>query len=567
MKEFTRQKSFSFPSILGLSFTVIALLKFSCSLGLPFEQSVGLAEHLKQTLLVYVIEFIVYFASLIYLFRSLKLKINQQESATQSFFSTQALDISQPNRKQKSTQFGVKPWMLYLFLLLSRVAWWTAPPSASEDVWRYLWDGERVYQAESVYTLAPSQIQLSMETVNDHTRQEIKNRIGHAEIPTVYPPSAQLIFAFSTILSNAIESYVIKPWCTPMSLSKQSILRLKIKLIIWRILLLLADLAILAVLISICRVQAYSLAPIIIYALSPLIAFESSLAGHLDLFGIAFMLLSLRLTLNGRQFMAGTLLGVAILIKFIPSFLLISLIMLKLKNQYFVHLQTDQDLEFKHRHMFENIGLYLLGLLSSVLILCLPFLSELISFHGVWPGLKAYSTHWSFNGSIYPLLQTLIDVYLLPHNWELSRLLTKGTLGVCLMMSTVIYAFKLKPQSKDLFRVLNQVILFALSGLFFCSPVVFTWYLQWLIPFIVLAVYPYQAGALHKYAESKLCIILVLWSFLANLTYIPRYELLCGKDWRFNVLWTMLEYGILALTLLLIKGYSLYYSHEVGSNK
>ena len=52
-----------------------------------------------------------------------------------------------------------------------------------------------------------------------------------------------------------------------------------------------------------------------------------------------------------------------------------------------------------------------------------------------------------------------------------------------------------------------------------------------------------------KHGESILCILLLLWCFSSNLTYLPRYAILSGKEWKFNVLWTMLDamqvtYGI-----------------------
>ena len=131
----------------------------------------------------------------------------------------------------------------------------------------------------------------------------------------------------------------------------------------------------------------------------------------------------------------------------------------------------------------------------------------------------------------------------------------------------LVYTIRIKEETSDQHIQLAQINLFTLAVLFFFSPVVFTWYLQWVFPFIVLVINPNEFRKGLKHAESIICILLLLWCFSSNLTYIPRYAILSGKVWNFDVFWTILEYGILALTLLIIKGYSLYYSHEVSSNK
>ena len=197
----------------------------------------------------------------------------------------------------------------------------------------------------------------------------------------------------------------------------------------------------------------------------------------------------------------------------------------------------------------------------------LPLVSELWQLKGVWPGLKTYSTHWSFNGSVYPLTESLILKYFQSYDWESSRLMLKVFLGLLTAFMGFLYTIKVNENTSEKYIQLAQINLFTLSVLFFFSPVVFTWYLQWVFPFIVLVINPSKFRRGLKHAESLICILLMLWCFSSNLTYIPRYAILSGKVWKFDVFWTILEYGILALTLLIIKGYSLCYSHEVSSNK
>ena len=85
--------------------------------------------------------------------------------------------------------------ILAALLIILRISWWPSPPSPSEDVWRYLWDGQRAYLGLSVFSEAPGSavLQLTGHQV-DPILLSIFPKIGHAEVPTVYPPGAQLFF-------------------------------------------------------------------------------------------------------------------------------------------------------------------------------------------------------------------------------------------------------------------------------------------------------------------------------------------------------------------------------------
>ena len=63
----------------------------------------------------------------------------------------------------------------------------------SDDVWRYLWDGEVQRQGQSPYGVAPSDPALDAVAKTPHW-QEVRSRINHENLPTVYPPIAQLSF-------------------------------------------------------------------------------------------------------------------------------------------------------------------------------------------------------------------------------------------------------------------------------------------------------------------------------------------------------------------------------------
>ena len=547
MIEAKKKLRYSLPLRIGICFAVIGLFKFYCSLGFTVEQNTGLAEHLKNALTVYLLEFIIYFVIIALIF----LRLNQKNGKLDQ--------INKPN------DLGFTPNILFGLLIISRVAWWASPTSPSEDVWRYLWDGERYINGQYIYLIAPSDVKLGNETINDQISREILSRIGHAEIPTVYPPSAQLTFALSIRISGNLENYLFNGPLKLHSKPEQVQTALRLRLTIWRFLILCIDLALLSVLISIIRLGESSKAILVIYALSPMIAFESSLGAHLDLLGIFFMLFSFNLFVREKYFVAGCMLGIGFLIKFIPFIVLLTLILVWVRNILFSKKKKITYLQIKLECI--KLGLCGLGFCLGSLFVSLPLVSELWQLEGLWPGLKTYSAHWSFNGSVYPLTESLILKYFQSYDWESSRLLLKVFLGLLTAFMGLLYTIKVNGNTSEKYIQLAQINLFILSVLFFFSPVVFTWYLQWVFPFIVLVINPSKFRRGLKHAESLKCILLLLWCFSSNLTYIPRYAILSGKVWKFDVFWTILEYGILVLTLLIIKGYSLYYSHEVSSNK
>jgi len=64
------------------------------------------------------------------------------------------------------------------------------PPTLSGDVYRYLWDGSVLRHGVSPYRYPPSDARLTS------LRQTWHARINHPEIRTIYPPHAELLFAF-----------------------------------------------------------------------------------------------------------------------------------------------------------------------------------------------------------------------------------------------------------------------------------------------------------------------------------------------------------------------------------
>ncbi len=72
-----------------------------------------------------------------------------------------------------------------------------APPIFSDDLFRYLWDARVLRHGINPYRYAPADPALA------HLRDALFLRINNPEIPTIYPPGAQLLFLSLDVIAHA----------------------------------------------------------------------------------------------------------------------------------------------------------------------------------------------------------------------------------------------------------------------------------------------------------------------------------------------------------------------------
>src|SRR4029077_545413 len=83
---------------------------------------------------------------------------------------------------------------LLLAALLLRLPLLPLPPTLSDDVLRYLWDGKVAAAGLNPYALPPAADRLSS------LRDETWRRLPHTQVPTVYPPLAVAAFSIASRL-------------------------------------------------------------------------------------------------------------------------------------------------------------------------------------------------------------------------------------------------------------------------------------------------------------------------------------------------------------------------------
>jgi hypothetical protein len=226
-----------------------------------------------------------------------------------------------------------------------RLCMWVSPPSLSDDIYRYLWEGKLVAAGINPFVHAPSD-----PAVAHLQDPAIYPHINHKEYPAIYPPLNQYIFALSTIISPTISA---------MNMT-----------------FLLFDLLTMGLLILILRKRQLPLSRIIIYAWNPLVIMEFAGSGHLDSAGIFFLMLALYLFTRKRSWSPALALALSFLIKFIPLLFLPFLLI---------------------RRKVITLSIFV----ASVIILYLPFVD---AGKKLFESLLAYSEHWVFNASLYELI-------------------------------------------------------------------------------------------------------------------------------------------------------------------
>lgn len=146
---------------------------------------------------------------------------------------------------------------ILLFACCFRLILWLSPPSISNDIYRYVWEGKILNAGINPFSRAPADPLL--EKFRDH---EIYPEINHKDYTTIYPPVSLALFSLGARLSSTTRA---------MSM-----------------VFLAFDLLTILVLIATVRLLSIDMNRIAIYAWNPLIIMEFAGSGHLDSAGIFF---------------------------------------------------------------------------------------------------------------------------------------------------------------------------------------------------------------------------------------------------------------------------------------
>jgi len=189
--------------------------------------------------------------------------------------------------------------IILLASLLMRAAALCSWPIQEIDLYRYLWDGAVVLEGVSPYRYSPEQVLSAApdgELPHDLKRLvelregypalgTILSRIHYGELPTIYPPTSQAVFAAAVFVTpseaNAFTCVVV----------------IKTVLVLF-------DLATVLLVVALLRLAGKHIGWSVAYAWCPLVIKEFANSGHLD--SVAMMLSVLALYLALRPLARGT---------------------------------------------------------------------------------------------------------------------------------------------------------------------------------------------------------------------------------------------------------------------
>jgi hypothetical protein len=342
------------------------------------------------------------------------------------------------------------------------------PPTLSDDLLRYLWDGRVAAAGANPYTLAPDAPELTP------LRDELWQRLPHRQVPTVYPPLALASFSIAAALPRPI--------------------------LVWKALLTAVDLAGCAALLALARRRGLPAARAAWYAWSPLVALEVAGMGHVDALGVAAVVgavlaLSPKSAAEGaggdRVTVAG---GVSAASR--PSRFAVTAAAAAAAAGALAKLAPIAALPLLARAS-RRPRLFLALAVALVVAGLAPVVAAV---GGVPPGLVVYGVSWEFAGPLYEPLWRLLDAAgadraaaeLLDRlkaatGWHDGANRLYPFLYPQLLAKLLLAAGAAAVVLRSLGErepVLGSRRLF--GGLLLCSATVYPWYLLWVLPWAAL---------------------------------------------------------------------------------
>lgn len=300
-------------------------------------------------------------------------------------------------------------------------------PIQETDHYRYLWDGQQTLAGRNPYAKSPAEA-AGLGLVPPEGRLVLE-RVNHPDVPTLYPPLAQTLFALGQVLT---------PWRDSG----------------WRLLVFLAECATLAALISSLRLMRLPPQLVLAYAWCPLVIKEFSNSLHVDAFAALAVALAFRCAAGGTVVGAFLCLGLGALVKWYPLALAPIL----------------AAWAWNGRRLRVGLGA---GLCAGLILAAFaPFASA-----RVFDGLGRFALDWRVNDGAFGLLSAAAG-RLSPGSPAAAELLARGTAAG--LFAAVVLALTWRLRRGGPPDGLARGFLAAAAFLFFLSPAANPWYYAWL---------------------------------------------------------------------------------------
>jgi alpha-1,6-mannosyltransferase len=341
------------------------------------------------------------------------------------------------------------------------------PPGPDDDIHRYLWDGRMQRLGYNPYIAVPSDPVLAPL----HTPET--RTLNNPDVPSPYPAGAQLFFRAVTAVH-------------------ESIFALKVAFV-------LCDFAIVLILLDILRRSGQGAHWVLAYAWNPLLATEVAYSGHIDIVGVLLLLVSIAALGRRWRALAALAFGLAVAVKLLPIVLL--------------------PLYWKRVRMIH-------GALAALVIvfLYIPFLEN-----GRVPigSLGTYIHSFRFNDPVFAALERVAPPQVIVGIAALIGFL----FAIWLRRKSAAWSYPGFADHGFADHGFADALAWPMAASLLCAPVVYPWYLLWLLPFL----------------RSTTTLPIMIWTVSIVPTYYVWHLRRVGRPWLVPGWIMLLEYGALAV--------------------
>jgi hypothetical protein len=313
-------------------------------------------------------------------------------------------------------------------------------------------------------------------------------RLGYN--PYLVVPSDPALAGLHTLETRTLNNaYLPSPYPAGAELFFRAITAIHESVFTLKVAFVVCDFVLVFILLDILRRSGQGAHWVLAYAWNPLLAVEVAGSGHIDIVGVLLLLLSAAALVRRWRMVAAITFGLAVAVKFLPIVLL--------------------PLYWKRVRLRD-------AALAAVVVglLCVPFLN-----HGRIPtgSLGTYVHSFRFNDPVFAALERVASPQLVAGIAVLAGLLTAIWTRRKSVISPGAFAW---PMAASLL----------------CAPVVYPWYLLWMLPFL----------------RSASTMPIIIWTVSIIPTYYVWHLRSLGRPWLLPgwIMW--LEYGCVAVAAAII---------------
>ena len=190
---------------------------------------------------------------------------------------------------RRAKQNGILIGVIVGFSVLFRIVMVFSYPIQEVDIYRYMWDGEVQTQGVSPFQFSPLEVLSASDATKDPDLKklvahrdsdpavlEVLRRVHYGQLPTIYPPTSQLVFRASAMITPSEISVVQRLW-------------------IMKAVLVTFDLGVLILIIKMLALCRMPVGLSVAYGWCPLVMKEVANSGHLDAIAVFLSVLAIYL--------------------------------------------------------------------------------------------------------------------------------------------------------------------------------------------------------------------------------------------------------------------------------